>query len=91
MTMTSEQDLGEVTLRYWQASLAWKNRGDWAKGWTQGTFIAEVRDICRSPHQVGWHADDLLDDVIYDKEHKPLGSMGELVRLVARPKSLVNG
>lgn len=83
--------LENTTLRFWQVSLAWKNRGKWAEGWTQGAFIAEVRDICRSPHLVGWKADDLLDDVIYDKEHKPLSSPGEIVHLITRPKSMVGG
>lgn len=87
--LMSKMKLEEVTLRYWQASMAWKNREDWAKGWTQGSFGAELRFLCHSNHRVGFKADDLLDDFIYNHEEKPLGSPGNVVSIHSRPKSLV--
>lgn len=58
----------DVTLKYWKASLAWKNIDDWAKGWTISSFIAEVRGICYDQGRVGDLADKLLTDVINDNE-----------------------
>lgn len=85
-----QNTLAETTLRFWKASLAWKNIDNHAQGWTQGSFIQEVRALCHSPFLVGWRADDLLDDVIHNKEHKPLpeGFTASVVRLqvAERPK-----
>lgn len=82
--------LAETTLRFWKASLAWKNIDNHADGWTQGSFIKEVRALCCSPFQVGWRADDLLDDMINNHERKPLAEGFEAtVFQLQRPTSLV--
>lgn len=70
-----------LTLRYWQASLAWKNIGTWAKGWTQESFIRELRDLCNDNGRVGSNADSLLDDMIHDRERKELPVAGRVVPL----------
>jgi hypothetical protein len=71
----------EYTLRYWKASLAWKNIGDWAVGWNFGAFIDELREICNDNDRLGALADRLLDDVVYDKERNPLEIPGQVVSL----------
>lgn len=85
--------LEETTIRFWKASLAWKNIGEWAEGWTQGEFIKEVRAVCCSPYYVGQRADDLLEDMIHNKELSPLGEGLEAtvvsLPIRARPESLV--
>jgi hypothetical protein len=74
----------ELTFRYWVASLAWKNIGGWAKGWTTESFITELRSLCNDNGRVGSHADELLDDIIHNKERKPLHESGRVVSLHAR-------
>ena len=78
----------EVVGRYWKASLAWKNIGDWAKGWTQESFINEVRFICSARTLVGVLADRLLDDMIHDVERHPNDVPGEVIDLHSRTKLL---
>ena len=87
-----QKDREELTLRYWKASLAWKNIGEWAKGWTQGAFIKELQELCEDNGNIGSRADVLLDMMIKDVERCPRDVPGEVVALqiAARPKSLVN-
>lgn len=86
-----QKDREELTLRYWKASLAWKNIGEWAKGWTQGAFIKELQELCEDNGNIGSRADVLLDMMIKDVERCPLDCPGEVVELkAARLKSLVN-
>lgn len=73
----------QLTLRYWKASLAWRNRGEWADGWSTGDFIDEIRMLCSSFGTLGHFADILLDDVIHDVEFSPLEQPGKLVQLYA--------
>lgn len=61
-----------TTLGYWKASLAWKNIGNWAAGWTQESFIQECRSLCCDQGNVGKKADDLLDDMINGIERRAL-------------------
>lgn len=68
MTMTKEEN----TLRYWKASLAWKNVGNWAKGWTQGDFIVELRHLSCDNDNLGRRADTLLDDMIKGIERQEI-------------------
>jgi adenine specific DNA methylase Mod len=63
-------DKAEKTLRFWKASLAWKNIGEWSKGWTQGDFISELRDLCLDSGVLGHKADNLLDDMIKGVERQ---------------------
>lgn len=58
----------QLTNRYWKASLAWYHIGDWAKGWTQGSFIEELCELCLDQGNLGRRADHLLDTMIYDKQ-----------------------
>lgn len=67
-----------LTLRYWKASLAWKNIGSWAMGWTQESFIDELRTICNDNGNLGLAADHLLDDMIHDVERRPRETPGKL-------------
>ena len=71
----------KLTLRFWKASLAWKNVGNWAKGWTTESFITELREICNDNGNVGFQADTLLDDMIHDKERVPRELPGVLVSI----------
>lgn len=71
----------EKVLRYWKASLAWKNIGDWAAGWSQGSFIDECRELCQDNGLLGFRADCLLDDMIHDVERSPLEIPGIVVEL----------
>lgn len=79
--------------RYWKASLAWKNIGDHALGFTQGSFIEEVTAICANQFRVGDLADNLLDIMIKDIEVVPLHDNPPpptiLADFRARPKKLV--
>lgn len=78
--------LEEATQRYWKASLAWKNMGDWAIGWTQESFIKELQHICLSPQKVGDMADSLLDDMVHNiervhnTESAQIHSLGRVVK-----------
>ena len=82
--MIVESQKAKLTLRYWKASLAWKNVGDWAKGWTATTFIHEVKEICNDNGMLGGLADILLDDMIHDRERTPNETPGELIDIHAR-------
>jgi hypothetical protein len=81
----------EPTLRFWKASLAWKNIGGWAKGWTQESFIAEVRTLCADLGSLGSRADDLLDDMIHDVEERPRETPGIVVSLPLTPRTNNSG
>ena len=70
------------TLKYWEASLAWKNIGDWAANWTTGSFIRECRRLCLDQGRVGFLADTLLDDVIHDRERSPLEMPAEVLAFI---------
>lgn len=58
------------TLRFWKASLAWKNIDDWAKGWTTESFINELRELCCDNDNMGRQADDLLHEMIHGRERR---------------------
>lgn len=73
-----------LVLRFWQASLAWRIGGEWAKGWTQESFIEEIRTICFANDNLGAMADRLLDDMIHAREHNPRGTSAEVVELHSR-------
>ena len=74
----------QLTLRYWKASLAWKNIGNWAKGWTAESFIKELRVICNDNGNVGARGDILLDDMINERERVENDIPGELIRVQFR-------
>lgn len=73
----------EVTLRYWKASLAWRIGGKWAEGFTQESFIQEVRMLCCDNDNVGSQSDRLLDDMIHGREHNPREIPGQLVYIIS--------
>lgn len=81
MNNVVETPKAKLTLRFWKASLAWKNIDDWAKGWTAESFIKELRVICNDNGRLGGGADSLLDDMIHDRERTPNDIPGELIRL----------
>lgn len=72
----------QKTLRYWEASLAWKNVDDWSRGWTVESFTDECRMLCCDQGRIGYLADILLDDMINDRERTPLKEPGQLIPLV---------
>lgn len=77
-----------LTHRYWLASLAWRNVGSYADGWTVGNFIDELRGINASDVGfVGLLADALLDDVVRDRGRHHYHD-GVVIPL--RPNNLVN-
>lgn len=78
-----------LTLRYWKASLAWKNVGNWSRGWTQGGFITELKTICNDNGLLGSLADALLDDMVHDRERVEKPTIGELVELHAIKTSII--
>lgn len=69
------------TVRFWKASLAWKNIGTWARGWTQEDFIEECRYLCLDPSKLGDSADELLDSMIHDRERIHLETPGVIISL----------
>lgn len=81
VVMTSKSGL---VLRFWKASLAWRIGGKWAAGWTQATFIDEVRALCCDNDNLGSQADRLLDDMIHAREHNPKDVSAEVVALHSR-------
>lgn len=76
-----ESRKAQDTVRFWKASLAWKNVGAWARGWTQEDFIEECRYLCLNPLKLGAAADELLDSMIHDKERIYLETPGVLISL----------
>lgn len=76
-----ESPKAKLTLRFWKASLAWKNIGNWATGWNTESFIIELRTICNDNGRVGFQADNLLNDMVHDRERVPLEHPGVLVEL----------
>lgn len=74
----------QLTLRFWKASLAWKNIGKWAQGWTTESFIDELRHLCNDNGVLGSRADTLLDDMIFDRERREQATPGTLYHFPVR-------
>ncbi len=72
----------ELAQLYWKASLAWKNIGNWADGWTVGDFIERCRLLCEDQGRIGDLADNLLEDVIHDRERTEVHT-AEIIQLRA--------
>ena len=78
-------------LKYWYLSLAWKNIGNYAKGLTVGDAIDTARTLCCDQGRLGDRADDLLHDIVHDKERTPLevsAKVYNLAHYIMEPRKL---